>query len=193
VVALILMLVRADGQRLAALGLARKGALRELVAATWMSAGAFAVQIAIAIPLQIVSSLAGLAGNEAEQRTEAVSTIASQGSPGEVVLGLVVAAAFEEIAFRAFLTPRLRAITGSWVAGILIANAAFGLGHVYEGTLAVVQTAMLGVYFGVMTLARRAVLAPILAHATFNAIMLAIARVLMHARVLEQLKDALHG
>ncbi|HEY3820031.1 MAG TPA: CPBP family glutamic-type intramembrane protease [Polyangiaceae bacterium] len=177
IIGLLLLLLRADGQPLAAVGIVRKGALRELLASTWMTAGAFGVQMAVAIPVAIVGQLTGVMNRELSQRTETLGVIAGQGSVAEFLVAVVVAAAFEEVAFRGFLTPRMRTLTGSWPLAIAVVSVVFGLGHFYEGTLAVVQTAFLGVYFSVLFLARRRLLGPTFAHAGFNAVVLILIRV----------------
>jgi len=188
-IALLLLLLRADGQPLAALGIVREGALREVVASTWMTAGAFGVQIAAAIPIAILGVLAGIMKHEASQRTETLGMIAGQGSIAEFLVAVVIAAAFEEVAFRGFLTPRMRALTGSWPLAVLLVSVVFGLGHVYEGALAVGQTAFLGAYFSLLLLARRRLLGPTLAHAGFNAVMLLLVRLLMQSGLVERLKE----
>jgi membrane protease YdiL (CAAX protease family) len=188
IILLLLLLLRADGQPLAALGIVRQGALRELVASTWMTAGAFGVQIAAAIPIAIIGVLTGIMNREASQRTETLGVIAGQGSIAEFMLAVVVAAAFEEVAFRGFLTPRMRTLTGSWPWAIAAVSVVFGLGHIYEGALAVGQTAFLGVYFSVLLLARRRLLGPTLAHAGFNTVMLLLVRFLLQSGLVERLK-----
>jgi membrane protease YdiL (CAAX protease family) len=188
-IALLLLLLRADGQPLAALGIVRAGALKEVLAATWMTAGAFGVQIAVAIPVAMVGVLTGIMTKEASQRTETLGMIAGQGSIAEFMVAVVVAAAFEEVAFRGFLTPRVRALAGSWPVAIALVSVAFGLGHVYEGPLAAVQTAFLGAYFSVLMLARRRLLGPTLAHAGFNAVMLLLVRLLLQSGLVERLKE----
>ena len=188
-IALLLLLLRADGQPVAALGIVRKGALRELVAATWMTAGTFAVQFAVAIPIGLIGLASGIMNREASQRTEALGAIAGQGSIAEFIPALIVAAAFEEVAFRGFLVPRVRALTGSWPAAIVAVSVVFGLGHVYEGPLAAVQTAFLGMYFSAMLLLRRRLLGPTVAHAAFNTAMLLFVQLLMASGLLERLKD----
>jgi len=188
-IALLLLLLRADGQPLAAIGIVRAGALREVLASTWMTAGTFGVQIASAIPIAIIGVLTGILKDEASQRTEALGMIAGQGSIAEFMLAVVVAAAFEEVAFRGFLTPRMRSLTGSWPWAIVVVSVVFGLGHLYEGPLAVGQTAFLGVYFSVLLLARRRLLGPTLAHAGFNAAMLLFVRFLLQSGLVEQLKQ----
>jgi membrane protease YdiL (CAAX protease family) len=189
IILLLLLLLRADGQPLASIGIVRKGALRELVASTWMTAGAFGVQIAVAIPIAILGVLTGIMNREASQRTETLGVIAGQGSIAEFMVAVVVAAAFEEVAFRGFLTPRMRVLTGSWPVAIVVISVVFGLGHVYEGALAVGQTAFLGVYFSVLLLARRRLLGPTLAHAGFNTVMLLLVRLLLQSGLVERLKE----
>jgi len=188
-IALLLLLLRADGQPIAALGIVRRGALRELAAAGWMTLGTFAVQIAVAIPVALVGALAGIVNHEATQRTEALGMIAAQGSVSEFIPAVIAAAAFEEVAFRGFLVPRLRALTGSWPLAIAVVSIVFGLGHVYEGALAVAQTAFLGVYFSAMLLLRRRLLGPIAAHAAFNIAMLLAVRALLTNGMVERLRE----
>ncbi|HEY6463971.1 MAG TPA: CPBP family glutamic-type intramembrane protease [Polyangiaceae bacterium] len=188
-IALLLLLVRADGQPLSALGIARKGALSELFASTWMTLGTFGVQVAVAIPVGIIGVLTGVIDREASQRTQTLGMIADQGSVAEFVLGVIVAAAFEEVAFRGFFTPRLRALIGSWPWSVVIISLLFGLGHTYEGALAVVQTAFLGAYFSACFLVRRRLLGPWLAHAAFNTGMFLVIRFLARPEVLEKLKQ----
>jgi membrane protease YdiL (CAAX protease family) len=188
IVALLLLLLRADGQSVATLGLARKDALREVLAATWMTLGVFAVQIVVAIPVGLIGMATGILKHENAQRTETVGLIARQGSIPEFALAAVVAAAFEEIAFRGFLVPRMRRLVGSWGLAVVLVSVVFGAGHFYEGTLAIIQTAFIGAYFAVMLLARRRLLAPILAHAAFDTIMLLVVRLLLASDVLERLK-----
>jgi membrane protease YdiL (CAAX protease family) len=189
IIALLLLLLRADGQPLAAVGIVRKGALRELLASSWMTAGAFGVQIAVAIPVAILGTLTGIMNREAAQRTETLGVIAGQGSIAEFLVAVVVAAAFEEVAFRGFLTPRMRTLTGSWPLAVVAVSVVFGLGHIYEGALAVGQTAFLGAYFSVLLLARRRLLGPTLAHAGFNAVMLLLVRLVLQSGLLERLKE----
>jgi membrane protease YdiL (CAAX protease family) len=189
IIALLLLLLRADGQPLAAVGIVRAGAARELLAASWMALGTFGVQIVVAIPIGIIGILSGVMQHEATQRTQALGAIAGQASIGEFIVPLLVAAAFEELAFRGFLVPRMRVLLGSWVWAVLAVSVLFGLGHFYEGALAVVQTAFLGIYFSAMLLLRRRLLGPTVAHAAFNTVMLLVVRFVLQSGVVEQLKQ----
>ena len=188
VIALLLVLLRADGQPVSSLGLVRAGALRELLASIWMTMGAFAVQFIVAIPVGIIGMAAGVLAHENEQRTQTLGVIAKQGSVLEFTLAAVFATAFEEIAFRGFLLPRTRRLVGSWPIAVVLVSIVFGAGHLYEGPLATIQTAFLGAYFAAMMLLRRRLVGPIAAHAAFDTVMIVVIRVVMDHHVIERLK-----
>jgi membrane protease YdiL (CAAX protease family) len=183
-IALLLVLLRADGQSAASIGLARAGLSSELLAGFVMIFATITLQIVLAIPLAL-----GLLEKEGARRTAALGTLANQGSILEFALAAIVAAAFEEIAFRGFLTPRLRALVGSWVWAALLMSIVFGLGHIYEGPLAVLQTACLGAWFAGLMLLRRRLEGPIVAHAAFNTIMLILVRVASSSHLIEKLQS----
>jgi CAAX protease family protein len=141
-------------------------------------------------------ALLGGAGEQASERIGALQGLA-QVQAWQLLPALVVLAALEEVVFRGFLLPRARVLTGSprterltgagWWVAIALVQLLFGLGHVYEGTLAAVQTMMLGVYFSVVFLWRVHLGAVIVAHTFFNAIMFALVLFLQRSGVLEQL------
>jgi len=189
VIALLLLLLRADGQPISSLGLLRAGALREVLASIWMTAGTFAVQLVVAIPVGIIGMAAGVLQHENEQRTRTLGAIAQQGSVLEFALAAIFATAFEEIAFRGFLLPRTRVLVGGWPLAIVLVSVVFGAGHLYEGPLAIIQTACLGAYFAGLMLLRRRLLGPILAHAAFDTVMIVVIRALVQSNVLERLKS----
>jgi membrane protease YdiL (CAAX protease family) len=188
IIGLLLLLVRRDGQPLSALGLVGQGAMRELGAAAWMTAGTFAVQIVAAVPIGLLGLAMGILEHEGEQRTAALGTLSVQASGVEFAVAFAIAATFEELAFRAFLMPRVRAMTGSWAVAIGLVSVVFGLGHVYEGLLAVVQTAILGIYFSAMFLLRRRLLGPAVAHAAFDTVMLLVVRAVAASGLVESLR-----
>ena len=98
---------------------------------------------------------------------------------------VVLAAACEEVVFRGFVLPRARQALNGWIAAVLIVALLFGLGHLYEGKLAVVQTAALGVYFGALLVWRGRLWAAAVAHAGFNAVMATVAVGLRERGLLE--------
>jgi membrane protease YdiL (CAAX protease family) len=184
----LLLLARLDGQPLSALGIAQAGATTELAVAIPAIGGVFVVQVVAAIPIAILSSLGSFGTHEATERLDTLSRLSGQTSMPEIVVSLVVAAAFEEVAFRAFLTPRVRRLSGSWVVAALLVSGLFGLGHVYEGTIAIAQTAILGLYFTAVFLMRRRLLAVVASHASFNAIMFVFVRLIVASGAVEKLK-----
>ncbi len=70
--------------------------------------------------------------------------------------------------------PRVKHAVRSWPLALVIVAVMFGLGHLYEGALGVIQTAMLGIYFSVAFLWRGRLVGIIVAHAGFNIIMFAV-------------------
>ena len=81
---------------------------------------------------------------------------------------VIVAGGLREELQRAFLLHRFRTDLGSAGMGVLIMSLTFGLGHTLQGWDAAVVTAVLGATWGVMYLARRSAIAPIVSHSLFN-------------------------
>ena len=188
-IVLLILLTRVDRQPLSVLGLETSGAIRELAFAVPAIGGVFFVQVAAAVPLALAGSLLRFGNHEAVERMDTLSRISGQTSAPEFLVSLIVAAAFEEVAFRAFLTPRVRSLTGSWPIAAVLVSVVFGLGHMYEGTVAIAQTAILGLYFTAVFLARRRLLAVVTCHAAFNAIMFVLVQVIVRSGVIDRLKD----
>ncbi len=187
---LVGLLLWRDGQGLAQLGLVRAGLGRECLIAIPVLAGAYVANIAVSIPIALVGSLLKLTDKEVLARREVAAGLSEMGVSVPVfALAMVLVAGFEELAFRGFLVPRLKELLGNWTAAVLVSAGLFGLGHFYEGTLAVVQTAVLGAYFGaVFVFVRRFRLASVmLAHAAFNTINFTVMIWLQRSGLLEKL------
>lgn len=85
----------------------------------------------------------------------------------EVVLAVVlvaVVALSEETIFRGYLILRLRTVTRSMTAAVLLSSAIFALGHGYEGSLGVATIGAMGLAFSLVYLWRRSLLTPIVLH-----------------------------
>jgi len=81
---------------------------------------------------------------------------------------VVVAGGVREEIQRAFILHRFeRDLGGAWV-GLILFSAAFGVGHTMQGHDAAILTGLLGLLWGLVFLARRSVVAPIVSHALFN-------------------------
>jgi membrane protease YdiL (CAAX protease family) len=106
---------------------------------------------------------------------------------GIVLLG----SATEEVVFRGFLLPRLRHATGSWGVAIAISVVAFGIGHLYEGMLATVQTAGIAVMLSLVFLLRRHLMPCIVAHVGFNTLALGLAYLFLQLGLFQRLREIL--
>lgn len=87
------------------------------------------------------------------------------------VVAMVAGGVREEIQ-RAFILHRFGQYLGGMSVGLLVHSLLFGLGHFDQGYDAVVATSVLGLIWGVVFIARRSVVAPIVCHAGFNLLQL---------------------
>jgi uncharacterized protein len=87
-----------------------------------------------------------------------------------VMFGFVVmvAGGVREEIQRGFILHRFEQYLGGGPLGLVIFSVVFGLGHLEQGYDVAVATAALGAFWGALYLARRSVLAPMVAHAGFN-------------------------
>jgi membrane protease YdiL (CAAX protease family) len=79
------------------------------------------------------------------------------------VLVAVVAVA-EETIFRGYLILRLKTVTQSQVAAVLLSAALFSVGHGYEGSAGVVTVGVMGLILGLVYLWRLSLVAPVVMH-----------------------------
>lgn len=178
-----LLLLARDGQDPAVIGFARRGALRELPYGLAAFAILLVAHLAFSILVAVVTlSRGGLSSTEIASRTGAAELFTSNlaVTAATVVVGVVA----EEILFRGFILVRLHGVFGRWAPAVALGAVLFGLGHVYEGPIAAVQAAWLGVVLSGIFLWRRHLLPGILAHAAFNAAALAAMLVLTRLGVL---------
>ncbi|AKJ01927.1 membrane protease YdiL (CAAX protease family) [Archangium gephyra] len=187
---LVGLLLWRDGQGPAQLGLVREGLGRELLISVPVLVGAYAANIAVSIPIALIGIFLKLTDKEMVARKEVATGLVEMGLSVPVfAAAMVLVAGFEELAFRGFLVPRLKVLLGNWPAAVVLSAVLFGLGHFYEGTLAVAQTAVLGAYFGfVFVFVRRFRLPSVmLAHAAFNTINFTLMIWLQRSGLLEKL------
>ena len=69
---------------------------------------------------------------------------------------------------RAFILHRFDVWLGGGTVGLVVGSIAFGAGHIVQGYDAAIATGLLGVFWGVVYLRRRSVIAPIVSHSGFN-------------------------
>jgi membrane protease YdiL (CAAX protease family) len=89
-----------------------------------------------------------------------------------VLLGLVavLAGGVREEIQRAFILHRFEQRLGGALVGVLGFGVLFGLGHYVQGWSVVIITALLGMLWSIVYVARRSVVAPMVSHASFNLI-----------------------
>ncbi|MEX2273644.1 MAG: type II CAAX endopeptidase family protein [Vicinamibacterales bacterium] len=81
---------------------------------------------------------------------------------------VVVAGGLREEVQRAFILHRFeQSLGGAWI-GLVLFSLFFGLGHIEQGVDVAIATAALGLFWGVLYLARRSIVAPAVSHAGFN-------------------------
>jgi membrane protease YdiL (CAAX protease family) len=87
-----------------------------------------------------------------------------------VMFGFVVmvAGGVREEIQRGFILHRFEQYLGGGPLGLALFSVVFGLGHIEQGYDVAVATAALGAFWGAFYLARRSVVAPMVAHAGFN-------------------------
>jgi membrane protease YdiL (CAAX protease family) len=83
-------------------------------------------------------------------------------------LVVVVAGGVREELQRAFLLRRFEQALGGRNVGVVVGSLGFGIGHIVQGGDAVVATTVLGVFWALIYLRRRSVVAPMVSHAGFD-------------------------
>ena len=89
---------------------------------------------------------------------------------GLFALVVIVAGGVREEIQRAFVLHRFNVWFGGGTVGIVVGSIAFGAGHLVQGVDAAIATGVLGVFWGIVYLRRRSVVAPMISHAGFNVI-----------------------
>ena len=86
---------------------------------------------------------------------------------------LVVAGGIREEIQRAFLLRRFEQWLGGPVVGVVVASVGFGAGHYIQGVDVAVVTGLLGMFWAIIYLRRRSIVAPVVSHSGFNLLQLA--------------------
>jgi membrane protease YdiL (CAAX protease family) len=85
---------------------------------------------------------------------------------------LVVAGGIREEIQRAVLLRRFEQWLGGPVVGVIVASIGFGAGHIIQGVDVAVVTGLLGMFWAVIYLRRRSIVAPVVSHSGFNLLQL---------------------
>jgi membrane protease YdiL (CAAX protease family) len=87
-----------------------------------------------------------------------------------LIFGVVVmiAGGVREEVQRGFIAHRCGQYLGGAVLGVVLYSVFFGLGHFEQGYDAMIATGILGLLWGLLYIARRSIVAPMVSHAAFN-------------------------
>ena len=164
------VLVWCDDNGPSHLGWHRSGWQRDALGSVLILAGTFATHLCAAMLIAIVVAVTDPSGfqEQLEERSQVLQDLLGDTPAWQFALLMLWVGLFEETVFRAFLLPRLKLLLRSWPLALVLGGALFGIGHLYEGPVAVFQTAVLGVYFGAAYVWRGRLLGVALAHAGFN-------------------------
>jgi membrane protease YdiL (CAAX protease family) len=156
-VALVLFFLWRNGERRATVGWTARGLGREVALGLLLFPGAAGLASSTVGALRSF----GIAAAPHTPRALAPRGV------GETILGVVVVvivAISEETIFRGYLIGRLRELTRSAAAAVVLSTAVFTLGHGYEGPAGMVGVAVLGIVFALVYLWRRSLVAPVTMH-----------------------------
>jgi membrane protease YdiL (CAAX protease family) len=162
--ALILTLLYAHGERPRDIFLGRRPVVPEGVFGLWLIPIAFGIALAAMLT---VRRLAPWLHNVQDNPLQGLL-----GSPRDAwwfALVLVVAGGVREEIQRAFLLHRFDVWLGGSAVGLVVTSIAFGAGHFdVQGLDAGIATGLLGAFWAVVYLRRRSVVGPIVSHAGFD-------------------------
>jgi membrane protease YdiL (CAAX protease family) len=167
-VGLILLFLVAHGERPMQVLLGTQPRLREILTGIPLIVVSLLIAAAVLLTIQLAApSLHTVAQNPFQELL--------QTRRGVFIFGIVavVAGGVREEIQRAFLLHRFDQYLGGGAIGVFVVSVAFGAGHYVQGGDAVVATAVLGAFWGVVYLRRRSAIAPMVAHAGFNLLELA--------------------
>jgi membrane protease YdiL (CAAX protease family) len=162
---LIVLLLRSHGERPRELFLGNRPIGPEIRAGIPLLFVAFGIAVAVLLTTQLVAPwLHTVPRNPLEDLAR---------TPGQAVLFaivLIVAGGLREEIQRAFLLRRFELWLGGPRVGLVVTSIGFGAGHFIQGADAVVATAVLGAFWGVVYLRRRSIVAPAVSHSGFNVV-----------------------
>lgn len=149
--------------------------------------GLLGVLMSYAASIVLVVPFLALSGNLAQQAADKAkwtSTLAEL--PVASLLPLAMFVGFwEELVFRGFLLGRLRLALGAGegsapsrtVLAVVFTGILFGGAHGYQGPTGLLQTSILGMVFGLLTVWRKSIWPAVIAHLTIDAFSLFMLRV----------------
>ena len=163
VIALVFMFLRAHHESPRAVLLGSRPVLREAIVGVLLVPAVFMLVVALlTVVLAFVPQLHNVPHNPLEDML--------QNRLDALIFGIVVmiAGGLREEIQRGFILHRFETHLGGGMVGLVLYSGLFGLGHVEQGRDAALATAVLGMVWGALYLARRSIVASMVSHAGFN-------------------------
>jgi membrane protease YdiL (CAAX protease family) len=163
VVGLVFFFIRAHRESPRALLLGHRPFLREaLLGVILMPILFLLVLVVLALILSYAPQLHNVSRNPFEDMMQ---------TPGDALafaIVVMIAGGVREEIQRGFILRRFQQYLGGGAIGLILFSVIFGLGHIEQGTDAMLATGLLGAAWGAIFLARGSVAAPMVSHALFN-------------------------
>ena len=165
-VGLMVMLMRAGGERPSALWLGTRSVPGEILKGILHMPIVFSIGAALLLTMRAltpqlhnvdVNPFEALAGNSLREAAM-------------LAMVAIVAGGVREELQRAFLLDRFERHLGPAWLGVVLLSVAFGLGHLLQGRDAAVATGAMGAFWAVVYLRRRSSVAPMVSHGLFNSL-----------------------
>jgi membrane protease YdiL (CAAX protease family) len=162
-IGLVLLFLVSHGERPRDVLIGSRPILGEARAGIPMIAGAFLIAIAVLLTVRGVAPWLRTVEHNPLQ-----DLLTTRQSALLFALVVIVAGGIREEIQRAFLLHRFERWLGGPRVGVIVASTAFGIGHFVQGADAVLATTLLGIYWSVVYLRRRSVVAPMVSHTGFD-------------------------
>jgi membrane protease YdiL (CAAX protease family) len=163
VIGLVVMFLRVHGESARNVLIGRVRLIREaLVGIATLPAVFMVVTLVLILILKFAPDLHNVATNPFEDmlRTRADAII--------FAVVVMVAGGVREEVQRGFIAHRCDQYLGGALGGVAVYSVFFGAGHADQGYDAMIAIGLLGFLWGLLYIARRSIVAPLVSHATFN-------------------------
>jgi len=164
-VLILWVLLRKNGQSFATVGVRTDRLPWALLGGMLAYVNIIGYMLAVMLTVSLLWPGAIGAMQQAQERN--IERMPEMGLAAAAVFSLMVAIN-EELLFRGFVITRLRSLTRSWWASVLITSAVFAAMHIPQGWLPVLLIFGLSIILGFWMIWRGNVLVPIVAHMLFD-------------------------
>jgi membrane protease YdiL (CAAX protease family) len=163
VVGLVFMFLRAHHESARAVLLGERGVIREaLLGIAILPAVFMLVMLILVLILRFAPDLHNVARNPLEDM------LRTRGDAMIFAVVVMIAGGVREEVQRGFIAHRCGQYLGGALLGVTVYSVFFGLGHFEQGYDAMIATGLLGLLWGLLYVARRSIVAPMVSHAAFN-------------------------